>query len=746
MDPVATARRLTARLPRGHTLPCAVWDRRHRWMIRVLWAHVAGLLVFAVARGFAVQHGLLDVSAPALAAAAAASARFPRRPRAALVVMGLLTCSAVLVHLWGGRIEGHFHFFVMVTLLSLYEEWSTYLLAFAFVLVHHTVGGLIEPHSVFDHPGGWHSPLLWAGIHALFIAGLGVVNVICWRLNEDARLETVASEGRFRSAFDDAPTGMAMVDLDGVISRVNDTFCARTGFPADELIGRPLDDLTPPEDRDGRPWPRVERGVREIERRFVRRDGSIGWALWQHSMTRDLEGQPAAYVSHCLDISLRKRAEDALSWQAHHDPLTGLPNRKLFVERLEDALERRTAPGGGRVAVLFVDLDNFKIVNDSLGHRAGDRLLEAVAERLRRVLRPEDVIARFGGDEFTVLLANVHDERHALRVADRLASALRAPLVLDGEQRFITASVGLSLAEPDDARAEPQALLRDADAAMYRAKELGKARCEVFDDSMRKRAVERLELESALRGAEERGELRLLYQPQVTLPDGRITGVEALLRWEHPKHGLIPPLRFIPIAEQTGVILPMGAWVLREACRQAAAWGDPDLVMSVNVSPRQLGAPDFVAVVAQALEETGLAPERLCLEITESAVLADADAALLMLRELKALGLRLAIDDFGVGHASLRHLRQLLPVDTLKIDKSFVDGILSDEEDSAIVEAVVRLAHSLGLEAVAEGVEHPQQAERLSGMDCQAAQGYHFARPLPAGEIGRLLRARAGGR
>ena len=746
MDLLATARHLASRLPRGHTLPCAVWERRHRWMVRVLWAHVPALVLFAVARGYTVQHGLLDVSAPALAAAAATSTRFPRRPRAALVVMGLLTCSAVLVHLWGGRTEGHFHFFVMVALLSLYEEWFTYLLSFAYVLFHHTIGGVFEPHSVYDHAGGWHAPLKWAGIHALFIAGLGVVNIICWRLNEDARLETVASEGRFRSAFDDAPTGMAMVGLDGIITRVNEAFCARTGFAAEELIGRPLDDLTPVDDRDGRPWPRVEEGVREIERRFMRRDGSVGWALWQHSMTRDLDGRPAAYVSHCLDISLRKRAEDQLSWQAHHDPLTGLPNRKLFVERLEGALERRAAPGGGRVAVLFVDLDNFKIVNDSLGHGAGDRLLEAVAERLRRVLRPDDVIARFGGDEFTVLLANVHDERHALRVADRLAGALRAPLVLDGEQRFITASVGLSLAGPGDDRAEPQALLRDADAAMYRAKELGKARCEVFDDSMRQRAVERLELESALRGAEARGELRLHYQPQVTLPEGRITGVEALLRWEHPEHGLIPPLRFIPIAEQTGVILPIGAWVIREACRQAAAWGDPSLLMSVNVSPRQLGAPEFVAVVAEALEETGLAPESLCLEITESAVLADADAALVMLRELKALGVKLAIDDFGVGHASLRHLRQLLPVDTLKIDKSFVDGILSDDDDSAIVEAVVRLAHSLGLEAVAEGVEHAEQAERLSGMLCQAAQGYHFARPLPAGEVARLLRARSGAR
>jgi diguanylate cyclase (GGDEF)-like protein/PAS domain S-box-containing protein len=728
------------RLPRGQTLPCAVWERRHRAMLGLLWLHVPALLLFAVARGYPVWHGLVDVT-PLIVFGLLATRPLSRRVRACVVSMGLLSASAALTHLWDGQTEAHFHFFVMVTLLATYEEWTPYLLAIGYVVVHHGLGGAIAPEAVFSHSAGRQHPWLWGGIHAAFILALSAVNIVSWRLNEEVREQQRDSEERFRSAFDDAPTGMAIVGLDGRVERVNAAFLAPLGYAEDDLVGRLLDDLTPAEDRDGRPWPRVEEGV---ERRFERADGSTGWALWQHSLTRDHDGAPACFVSHCLDISQRKRAEDELSWQAHHDALTGLPNRKLFVERLQGELDRRRArpQAEGLVAVLFVDLDNFKVVNDSLGHGAGDRLLEAVGERVRRLLRPEDVVARFGGDEFTVLLPGVSDERHAVRIADRLAGALRAPIMLDGQQRFITASVGLSLSQEADGA---QDLLRDADAAMYRAKELGKARIELFDGSMRARAVERLELESALQGALERGELCLHYQPQVELSTGAVTGVEALLRWQHPELGLVAPLRFIPLAEQNGLIVPIGAWVVREACRQAAAWNAPGLTMSVNVSPRQLGTGDFAVVVREALAESGLAPGSLCLEVTESALLADVDGATATLNELKALGIRLAIDDFGVGHASLGHLRQLLPVDTLKIDKSFVDGILDDAEDSAIVRTVVALAHSLGLNVVAEGVEHAEQAERLSGMDCQEAQGYLFARPQPADEIGALLSATLSG-
>ena len=442
------------------------------------------------------------------------------------------------------------------------------------------------------------------------------------------------------------------------------------------------------------------------------------------------------------------RFERMLTYQGFHDLLTTLPNRALFADRLGQALARAVR-GQETVGVLLLDLDGFKAINDSLGYGAGDQLLVAVARRLDACVRIEDSVGRLGGDEFIILLERLANESDAVRVAERIMQVFEEAFVIAGREVFINGHIGIALASQVAGTRQPAGqqgaddLLRQADAALHRAKGGGEVRYAVFDPDLNAYALARLELEADLRGATERGEFVVHYQPRVALATGRIVGTEALVRWAHPQQGLVAPAQFIPTADETGLIVPIGRWVLAEACRQGRAWqeefpGDPPLTVHVNLSARQFQHSELVKDVARTLQETGLDPHSLMLEITEGVLMTDAEASIVTLKKLRDVGVQLAIDDFGTGYSSLGYLKRF-PVDILKIDRSFVDGLGTDPEDTAIVEAVITLARTLGLVATAEGVETAEQLANLRALDCELGQGYYFAKPLPAAAAGALL-------
>jgi diguanylate cyclase (GGDEF)-like protein/PAS domain S-box-containing protein len=489
----------------------------------------------------------------------------------------------------------------------------------------------------------------------------------------------------------------------------------------------------------------AEAGTRSGVTATIAARGEVWGVLGAHARTArlfaadeaDFMGAVANVISSAVDRNL---VEAEVRHRALHDPLTGLPNRALALDRLEGALARRRRDGRA-VAVLLADLDQFKLVNDSLGHAAGDDLLIALAPRLNDAVRPSDTVARLGGDEFLVVCEQLDGAHEAIRVAERVAQAINQPIVLSAGEHFITASIGIAVAESADAL--PEDLLRDADAAMYRAKERGRGRFELFDDVLRKRVLLRLRTENELRRGLEHGELRVVYQPVVEIESGEVTAVEALVRWQHPQRGLLDPVDFIPVAEDSGLIGALGDWVLATACRDGATWqrrfpsAEP-LLVCVNASARQLANAAFPARVAEAMSRHGLAPGSLALEITESVLMEEAHAPVTVLASLREYGLRLMLDDFGTGYSSLAYLKRF-PLDVLKIDRSFIAGLGRDEEDSAIVAAIVQMARTLGLTVVAEGVERPEQLERLRELDCDRAQGRLIAEPMPADDVERLM-------
>jgi diguanylate cyclase (GGDEF)-like protein/PAS domain S-box-containing protein len=468
-------------------------------------------------------------------------------------------------------------------------------------------------------------------------------------------------------------------------------------------------------------------------------DGEAG-LICVHALGRRLSRDDLVFLQAVADILAgvhdRRESERRIRHQALHDPLTGLPNRALLRDRLEHALSR-AARTGGQVGAIYVDLDQFKVINDSLGHETGDALLGLVAPRLASELRSADTLARLGGDEFVVLCDDVEDPAGPLRLAQRLVALFEEPFDVDGDELFVGASAGVALSGPG---ATPRSLLRDADAAMYQAKALGRGRCELFDDELRRQVVGRLRIETSLRNALPAGELRLVFQPIVDLYTGETVATETLLRWQSAEHGFVSPADFIPVAEDTGQIVPIGAWVLAEACRSAAAWraAGSTAGVSVNLSPRQLAQPDLVAHVEQVLAETGLAPGALTLEITESTLLGGGERPLQALCDLKDLGIRLALDDFGTGYSSLAYLTRL-PLDELKLDRAFVARLEPGSQETEVTAAIMEMASAMHLQVVAEGVETPEHLEMLQALGCPLGQGFYFSRPLPPAELAQHL-------
>ncbi|MEY2477378.1 MAG: hypothetical protein QOG87_2693 [Actinomycetota bacterium] len=609
----AAGRRLidTARefLPRGQLLPEDAWRRRHRTLSILLRLHVVGLFIFALIRGYGLLHSFNEAAVVGVFAVLAWWGQSHRRFSSAMCSLGLVTSSAVLVHLSGGTIEAHFHFFVMVGIMTLYQDWLPFLVAIGYVVLHHAVLGTIAPDQVYNHEAAIAQPLRWAVIHGSFVLAASVASIVAWRLNEE---------------------------------------------------------------------------------------------------------------------------------QSLRDALTRLPNRKLFKDRLDHAVARSQRQPGF-IAVLFIDLDDFKNVNDTMGHAAGDQLLTTVAERVRACLRPGDTAARLGGDEFAVLLEDLLTPGDANRVAHRVLEGLAVSIPLRGKDVLVKASIGIALGGLDVPSEE---LLRNADVAMYTAKREAKGSFAVFESSMHVAVVDRLELESELHRALDQGELVVHFQPLVQLDTGRLAGVEALVRWKHPTKGLLLPGEFIDVAEQTGAIVPIGAWVLEHSCVQAQRWrqqypGQP-LSVSVNLSPRQFQQSDVVDMVRRVLERTGLDPTALTLELTEGVVMFDSEETEAQLHALKALGVQLAIDDFGTGYSSMSYLRRL-PFDILKIDKLFIDGIGGGPAESAFARAIMKLARTLELETVAEGIEGANQAHELRDLQCDLGQGFYFAKALAADDIEALL-------
>ena len=554
------------------------------------------------------------------------------------------------------------------------------------------------------------------------------------------------SEEQFRLTFESAPIGMAITTLDGKFKRVNQSLCEALEYTQTELLKLSFADISHPEDVNfhlslEQKLAQGEETDFQIEKRYIAKSGRPVDALVKVVMVRDSSGKPLHFNNQIVDITERKKMERQLFHDALHDALTGLPNRALFMDRLEQELKRTKTQTNYLFAVLFLDLDRFKVVNDSMGHLVGDKLLVEIARRLESCVRPTDTVARLGGDEFTILLENISGVEIATKVAEKIYQSLTIPFSLENYELFTTASIGIALSS--QGYDKPEDILRDADLTMYSAKERGKARYEVFDRSMHTKAIERLHLENDLRRGIEREEFAVYYQPITSLCTGKLSGFEALARWHHPTRGFVSPGEFIPVAEETGLIIPLGNWLLEESCRQLRTWQlkyshYPPIKISVNLSGKQLREHNLIEHIDRILAKTQLSPRSLKLEITESILMENLEVVTQTLLKLRERKIQLSIDDFGTGYSSLSYLHRF-PVDTLKIDRSFVNEIQSGQENSAIVKAIVTLAHMLNMDVIAEGIETTAQLDQLKLLKCEHGQGYFFSKPLSREEAEALI-------
>jgi len=585
---------------------------------------------------------------------------------------------------------------------------------------------------------------------AIALAASAGCLVLAWRVRDHRRLGEALERERAHldQLVQHAPEAIALVDVEDRVQRINEEFTRLFGYTPDEAAGRRINDLIAPTHLGEEALSfthRVTKGETiSVETQRRRKDGTMVDVWLMGTPVMGKTGQIAAYGIY-RDITERKAAEDQLLHLAIRDELTGLANRALFRDLVARSIGRGKRRDDYAYAVLVLDVDRFMVVNESLGHATGDQLLRAVARRLERCVRPGDTVARLGGDEFGIFLDDIRDVSDAIRVADRIQNELRQPFILGAQEVFASASVGIALSAGGYDR--PEDFLRDADLAMYRAKEQGGARHEVYHTEMHQHAVAKMQLETDLRRALDRGEFLLHYQPIVSILSNRVYGFEALLRWQRPDNGLVLPAEFIPVAEETGLIVPLGRWVLWESCRQAAAWrqrGGPwaDLSISVNLSVKQLVQPELVADVADALATTGLDPSALRLEITESVIVGNAEQMVQMLSRLHELNVQLYMDDFGTGYSSLSYLHRF-QIDTLKIDRSFVSAMGARGENSEIVRTIVTLARNLGIDVIAEGVETPEQLAQLRALGCAHVQGFLFSAPVAEDEVESLLASAA---